>query len=155
MQKFAIYSSMFGPLKIVEENNCVTFIDTVHEEIEDYGQKTELIDKVFQQLTEYFNGERMVFDFPMSMKGTEFQKKVWKALCDIPYGETRSYKEIAIAVGNEKACRAVGMANNKNPIAIAVPCHRVIGSNKSLVGYAGGLEMKKKLLDLEKTKKLS
>ena len=75
--------------------------------------------------------------------------KVWRALCDIPYGETRTYRQIAAAVGNPKACRAVGMANNKNPIAIVVPCHRVVGSNGKLVGYAGGIEMKKILLDLE------
>ena len=75
--------------------------------------------------------------------------KVWRALCDIPYGETRTYKQIAATVGNPKACRAVGMANNKNPIAIVVPCHRVVGSNGKLVGYAGGIEMKKILLDME------
>lgn len=84
------------------------------------------------------------------LKGTEFQKKVWKQLTYIPYGETRTYKEIAVAIGNPKASRAVGMANNKNPITIVVPCHRVVGSNGKMVGYAGGLDMKKKLLDLEK-----
>ncbi len=86
---------------------------------------------------------------PLAPKGTDFQKKVWQALCEIPYGETFSYKKVAQKIGNEKACRAVGMANNKNPIAIIVPCHRVIGENGKLVGYAGGLEVKKKLLVLE------
>lgn len=84
------------------------------------------------------------------MIGTEFQKKVWKELLNIPYGETRSYKDIAIAIGNGKACRAVGNANNKNPIAIIVPCHRVVGSNGSMTGYAGGLDIKEKLLKIEK-----
>ena len=83
------------------------------------------------------------------MKGTEFQKRVWKALCDIPYGETRSYKQIAQAIGNPKAVRAVGMANNKNPLLVIVPCHRVIGANGQLVGYASGLEKKRFLLQLE------
>ena len=86
---------------------------------------------------------------PLHPNGTEFQIKVWKALTEIPYGETRSYKDIAISIGNEKACRAVGMANNKNPIPIIIPCHRVIGANKKLVGYAGGLDLKERLLDLE------
>ena len=87
---------------------------------------------------------------PLEFLGTEFQKKVWNALLEIPYGETKSYKQIAKRVGNEKASRAVGMANNKNQIIIIVPCHRVIGSNKKLVGYAEGLEMKESLLNLEK-----
>ena len=89
----------------------------------------------------------------MKVEGTAFQKKVWKALCSIAYGETRSYKEIAIQIGNERACRAVGMANNKNPIGILIPCHRVIGTNHKLVGYAGGLDKKAFLLKLEKENK--
>ena len=86
---------------------------------------------------------------PTAPSGTEFQQKVWKALKDIPYGKTKSYKDIAAAVGNEKACRAVGMANNRNPISIIIPCHRVIGKNGKLVGYGGGLEIKEYLLKLE------
>ena len=101
------------------------------------------------QLTEYFEGTRKEFNLPLKMTGTDFQKSVWEALLTIPYGETRSYKEIAVQIGNEKACRAVGMANNRNPIAIIVPCHRVIGHNGTLVGYGGGLELKQRLLDLE------
>ena len=89
----------------------------------------------------------------MKVEGTAFQKKVWQALCSIPYGETRSYKEIAIQIGNERACRAVGMANNKNPIGILIPCHRVIGTNHKLVSYAGGLDKKAFLLKLEKENK--
>ncbi len=101
------------------------------------------------QLTEYFAGKRKVFDLPLELKGTEFQKKVWQALREIPYGTTCSYGEIAAKIGNPKASRAVGGANNKNPIAIVVPCHRVIGANGSLVGYASGLRTKEALLKLE------
>lgn len=103
------------------------------------------------ELEEYFAGKRKTFSVPLSLHGTQFQKKVWTALCTIPYGETRSYSEIAEAVGNPKACRAVGMANNKNPILIIIPCHRVIGKDGSLVGYGSGLPIKEKLLKLEKT----
>lgn len=114
-------------------------------------KETGLIRKAFGQLTEYFQGERQDFDLPLSPKGTEFQKKVWEALRQIPYGETRSYKQIAQSCGNEKACRAVGMANNRNPISIFIPCHRVIGANGKLVGYGGGLPVKELLLKLEST----
>ena len=101
-------------------------------------------------LKEYFDGKRREFDLPLKFEGTDFQKKAWNALLTIPYGQTRSYKEQAEAVGNKKACRAVGAANGKNPISIIVPCHRVIGTDGSLIGYGGGLEMKKSLLDLER-----
>ena len=100
-------------------------------------------------MNEYLKGHRVSFDFAYELIGTQFQLKVWNALCNIPYGKTCSYKDIAIAIGNPKACRAVGMANNKNPITIIVPCHRVIGSSGTLVGYAGGIEMKQFLIDLE------
>ncbi|MDZ7543485.1 methylated-DNA--[protein]-cysteine S-methyltransferase, partial [Clostridium perfringens] len=121
-----------------------------HENTNNRGTTSKLSDLAYSQLTEYFEGQRKVFDFPYKMQGTDFQKKVWKALCDIPYGETRSYKDIAIVVGNPKASRAVGMANNRNRLLFVVPCHRVIGANGSLVGYAGGLEMKTTLLELER-----
>ncbi|MFW1667115.1 methylated-DNA--[protein]-cysteine S-methyltransferase [Acinetobacter ursingii] len=102
-----------------------------------------------QQLSEYFLGQRKVFDIPIDFEGTDFQKKVWRALLTIPYGETRSYKQIAQQLGNEKAVRAVGAANGKNPISIIAPCHRVIGSGGALVGFAGGLDKKEILLRLE------
>lgn len=102
------------------------------------------------QLEEYFLGKREQFDIPLAPTGTIFQKKVWNALCHIPYGETRTYKEIAISIGNPKACRAVGMANNRNPIPIIIPCHRVIGADGTLIGYGGGLEKKEWLLQVEK-----
>ncbi|MBE6050453.1 MAG: methylated-DNA--[protein]-cysteine S-methyltransferase [Clostridium sp.] len=106
-----------------------------------------------KQISEYLEGNRKEFDFPIYLEGTEFQKKVWDTLRKIPYGETRSYKDIAIMVGNEKASRAVGGANNKNPIIIAVPCHRVIGKNGKLVGFGCGIDVKEKLLDIEMIKR--
>lgn len=115
-------------------------------------EKTDLLAEAEKQLEEYFNGKRKEFQLPLAPEGTFFQRKVWAALQTIPYGETRSYKEIAIQTGNEKACRAVGMANNRNPISILIPCHRVIGSDGKLVGYAGGLDRKKFLLELENGK---
>lgn len=101
------------------------------------------------QLTEYFAGQRTQFNLPLEFKGTDFQKAVWSALLNIPFGETRTYKQIAESIGNVKAVRAVGAANGKNPISIIAPCHRVIGANGKLVGFAGGLENKEILLKLE------
>lgn len=103
-----------------------------------------------KQLTEYEMGSRKIFDLPLHLIGTDFQKQVWNALLEIPYGETRSYQEIAIRIGKPKALRAVGGACNRNPIGIIVPCHRVIGKNGSLTGYAGGLSYKELLLNHEK-----
>lgn len=105
-----------------------------------------------RQLQAYIDGTLSQFDLPLGAKGTAFQRSVWQALCDIPYGETRSYGDIATAIGNPKAVRAVGTANSKNPISIIVPCHRVIGSNGKLTGYAGGLNRKEWLLRLEDRK---
>lgn len=108
--------------------------------------------KTVQQLNEYFQGKRQKFDLPLDFEGTEFQQKVWQALLTIPFGETRSYKQIAEQVGNVKAVRAVGAANGKNPISIIAPCHRVVGANGKLVGFAGGLENKDILLKIENHK---
>jgi methylated-DNA-[protein]-cysteine S-methyltransferase len=105
---------------------------------------------VAAQLTSYFAGKRRAFDIPLAPEGTPFQQQVWRALCDIPYGTTTSYAELARRIGNPKAVRAVGLANGSNPISIIIPCHRVIGSNGSLTGYGGGLPIKKALLDLER-----
>lgn len=102
-----------------------------------------------KQLNEYFAGKRQQFDLPLDFEGTEFQQKVWQALLTIPFGETRSYRDIAEQVGNVKAVRAVGAANGKNPISIIAPCHRVVGVNGKLVGFAGGLDNKDILLKLE------
>jgi methylated-DNA-[protein]-cysteine S-methyltransferase len=112
----------------------------------------QLCNEAQTQLEEYFSGKRTVFDLPLQPQGTDFQQAVWKALQQIPFGETRSYGDIAQAIGKPKASRAIGQANNKNPIAIVIPCHRVIGSNHQLTGYAGGLWRKEFLLDLEQKK---
>ena len=117
-------------------------------------KETTLIKKAASQLFEYLNGKRRDFNLPLLKEGTDFQISVWNELLKIPYGETRSYKDIAIAINNEKAVRAVGMANNRNKIPIFIPCHRVIGSNNKLVGYGGGLEIKEFLLNLEKRNRL-
>ncbi|QSG84028.1 methylated-DNA--[protein]-cysteine S-methyltransferase [Acinetobacter indicus] len=106
-----------------------------------------------QQLNEYFQGQRQTFELPLDFEGTEFQKKVWQALLNIPFGETRSYRQIAEQVGSPKAVRAVGAANGQNPISIIAPCHRVIGSSSKLVGFAGGLDNKEILLKLEQQQK--
>ena len=101
------------------------------------------------EITEYFAGKRREFSFPLDLRGTEFQLRCWQALLDIPYGETRSYRDLAEAIGHPQAFRAVGMSNNRNPVAIVVPCHRVIAADGSLCGYGGGLDIKRRLLDLE------
>ena len=150
MEKFSYsYDSPFGRVYIAESEGAIT--DVASHPIAGSDEKeTPLIKLAAEMLVEYFDGRRVDFDLPLRPEGTEFQKKAWNALLLIPYGQTRSYKEQAAAVGNVKACRAVGAANGKNPISIIIPCHRVIGSDKSLVGYGGGLEMKKALLELEK-----
>ena len=149
-----------GKIGIVEENGKIVKIiiinknDENNKNVDVFVEKdTKLLVKAKNELEEYFDGKRKEFDLPLKQEGTEFQKKVWNALSKIPYGETRTYKEIAKMIGNEKASRAVGMANNKNNIPIIIPCHRVIGSDGKLVGYALGLDIKQYLLDLESKKK--
>lgn len=115
----------------------------------DEERKTPMLQEACDQLEDYFQGNRRCFDLPLMLEGTAFQKQVWQALLEIPYGETATYGQIAEKIGNPKAARAVGMANHNNPIAIIVPCHRVIGANGSLTGYAGGLNQKAMLLELE------
>ena len=141
--------SPIGPLKITCDEQAILSIE--HNET---GQNSSVLPSVLlqckTQLEQYFAGERTQLDVPVSFKGTVFQQQVWHALQQIPYGEVRSYKQIAEAIGNPKAVRAVGNANNKNKIPFLVPCHRVVGANGALVGYALGLEHKKYLLELEK-----
>lgn len=144
------YETVLGDVTFVEEDGALLAISMQS----DHGgivQETPLIKDAFRQLSEYLIGERKEFDIPLRMKGTEFQKRVWTALLEIPYGETRNYKQIAEAIGNPKGMRAVGMANNRNQLLVVVPCHRVIGANGNLVGYGEGLEMKEFLLRLEKS----
>jgi methylated-DNA-[protein]-cysteine S-methyltransferase len=110
---------------------------------------------VFNQLEEYFHKQRKEFDIPMEMIGTDFQKRVWEELMKIPFGETISYNQLAIRLGDQKAIRAVAAANGANPLPIVIPCHRVIGSDGSLVGYGGGLDVKQKLLELEGSRSMN
>jgi O-6-methylguanine DNA methyltransferase len=114
-----------------------------------FEESPRLMQRYSDELEEYFSGKRREFTFPLDLRGTDFQLACWRALLAIPYGETRSYADIARSVGKPNAFRAVGMANNSNPIAIVVPCHRVIASDGKLCGYGGGLDLKRKLLELE------
>ena len=155
MKRYQCYRFPIGEIIIAEEDGCISrlcFEGSDKAEVVrnfEHGE-TPLIKKAVKQLEEYFAGKRKVFDLPLYFEGTDFQKKVWAALLTIPYGETRSYGEIAAQVGNPKGPRAVGMANNRNPISIICPCHRVIGADGSLVGFGGGLDKKQFLLDLER-----
>jgi methylated-DNA-[protein]-cysteine S-methyltransferase len=153
MRNIFYYATKVGRIRIEEDGTSITkldFISTDDEEEITEKNETALLREAIKQLEEYFEGKRKSFDLPLNLEGTEFQKKVWNALKEIPYGETRSYGEIAKVIGNEKAARAVGMANNRNPISIIIPCHRVIGASGKLVGYGGGLHIKEKLLEVEK-----
>lgn len=116
----------------------------------DDGRNGDLFEACASQLAEYFDERRTAFDLPLAMVGTEFQRRVWSALQEIPYGHTESYGELALRIGSPGASRAVGLANGRNPVSIVVPCHRVIGAGGSLTGYGGGLERKRQLLDLER-----
>ena len=140
-----------GQLRFVETDGIISHLQFDGDEsLSDYKLKeTTAIKTAESQLFEYFDGKRKEFDFPLLLQGTTFQKTVWNALRTIPFGKTCSYKDIAQQIGSPKAARAVGMANNRNPIPIIIPCHRVVGANGSLTGYAGGLEIKKNLLNLE------
>lgn len=148
MKKIYYYDTYAGKIGIAEEAGAIT--DIVFKTIDCPVEETELIRETKRQLDEYFAGKRKDFDVPTRLNGTEFQKRVWLALRDIPYGKTASYRDIAAAVGCPKGYRAVGMANNRNPISIIYPCHRVVGSDGSLTGYGGGLDVKAKLLELER-----
>lgn len=145
-----VYQTPLGRLTIASDGAALTAIAFGEEKLAGERRATELTNRAANQLQEYLAGKRRAFDLPLAPAGTEFQKRVWAALVDIPYGETRSYSDIAAAIGNPRACRAVGGANNKNPLAIVVPCHRVVGANGALVGYASGTKIKAFLLDLER-----
>ncbi|MDX8336383.1 MULTISPECIES: methylated-DNA--[protein]-cysteine S-methyltransferase [Cetobacterium] len=149
---FYIFDTSFGLLKIEEIDNEIVKIELNNPTSNRTFKLTEILEKAYKEINDFIKGKRKSFTFKINPSGTEFQKSVWNALLNIPYGEVKSYKDIAIAIGNPKACRAVGMANNKNPIPIVIPCHRVIGSNGKLTGYAYGLSLKEHLLNLEKTK---
>lgn len=151
MKTIYYYKSPIGILKLVCTNDALISVDFVQKCEKNSAKLTDIMLTCKDQLDKYFKGEVKEFDIPLAFeRGTEFQRSVWEALCTIPFGETRSYKDIATYIGNPKAVRAVGGANNKNPIGIIVPCHRVIGSNGKLVGYASGLDKKEWLLTHEK-----
>lgn len=145
------YTTPVGLIRISEEQGAITHITYNLDKppTNSIEKPTALLEEAHRQLQEYFSGQRKIFDLPLAPCGTPFQQKIWAALQTIPYGQTASYKDIATKIGNPQACRAVGMANNKNPIAIVIPCHRVIGTNGKLVGYAGGLNVKEHLLSIE------
>lgn len=152
MIKAFFFDTRFGRIGIAERDEKITHVffgNTVAPQ--DYlEEETPLLRRTAAQISEYLEGKRKIFDVPLQPEGTEFARRVWDALLTIPYGETRSYGQIAALIGNPKASRAVGRANGQNPLSILIPCHRVVGSNGTLTGYAGGLEMKKALLSLER-----
>lgn len=142
--------SPIGPLTLREADGALVRLDFGNTlGAGETQRETPVLYNAAEQLKAYFAGTRKSFDLPLAPAGTAFQQKVWQALCGIPYGETRTYRQMAEAVGSPRGYRAVGLANNKNPLAIIVPCHRVIGANGSLTGYAGGVDTKQFLLDLE------
>ena len=143
------YQTAIGSLTFCEEEENITVISSQYQPEIGEEKETETIRRAYAQIKEYLDGNRKTFDLPLAPKGTKFQKQVWQALSDIPYGQTRTYKEIAVAAGNPKAVRAVGMANNRNPLIVVVPCHRVIGSDGKMIGYAAGVDKKEFLLRLE------
>ena len=149
MKQILIVSSPVGPLTLTQEDQALTGLHFGEHPQQGAEGPTPLLEKAARQLEEYFAGQRKEFSLPLAPKGTEFQLRVWQALLQIPYGETRSYGELAAMVGNPKACRAVGGANHRNPLSILIPCHRVVGTGGSLTGYAGGLSVKEFLLKLE------
>lgn len=153
---YKLMKSPVGKLKLVANEQGLTAVlwendDPVRVPLGPMRQRDDhpVLLEAARQLKEYFSGGLKTFDLPLEFKGTEFQKKVWSALLTIPHGQTRSYAQIALQIGNPKAVRAVGAANGKNPISIIAPCHRVIGSNGKLTGFAGGLQAKATLLALE------
>jgi methylated-DNA-[protein]-cysteine S-methyltransferase len=145
------YQTIIGEIGIAENRGNITNLYFYNEQIprNNIIYETDILKEAGRQLQNHLAGKLKEFDLPLTPAGTEFMLSVWESLCTIPYGETRSYQEIAQDVGNKKASRAVGLACNRNPIPIFIPCHRVIGANGKLTGYGGGLEIKARLLELE------
>jgi methylated-DNA-[protein]-cysteine S-methyltransferase len=151
MKTIYYYNSPIGILKLVCSKNSLEEIVFVDNAEVNLNESSAILSTCKEQLDEYFKGKLQEFTIPLSfIRGTPFQQNVWTCLQKIPYGKTMSYKDIATLVGNPKAVRAVGGANNKNPLPLVIPCHRVIGSDGKLVGYAGGLDKKSFLLKMEK-----
>ncbi|WP_237065985.1 methylated-DNA--[protein]-cysteine S-methyltransferase [Microbulbifer guangxiensis] len=155
MTHYKVYETAVGPVAIAADEAGIVAVQLLagasrwEAPAEWANSASALTDRAARELAEYLAGDRRQFDLPLNPRGTEFQRRVWALLQAIPYGETRSYREQAEALGNVKAIRAVARANGANPIAIVIPCHRVIGADGSLTGYAGGLDMKARLLTLE------
>jgi len=147
----ATLDTPLGPLHLASDGGALTAatFDPAGLGPEAEGPADAVLDAARAQLASYFDGEPVAFDVPLSLAGTPFQQRVWAALCDIPHGETLSYGALAARLGMPKAAQAVGAANGQNPVAVVVPCHRVVGAGGALVGYAGGLERKRALLALE------
>ncbi|MFJ2396417.1 methylated-DNA--[protein]-cysteine S-methyltransferase [Streptomyces sp. NPDC087843] len=155
MKRHTVTDSPYGPLTLVADDGLLCGLYMVGQRHrppqEDFGERDDtLLAESKRQLAAYFAGDLKEFDVPMRLAGTPFQRRVWDQLARIPYGEIRSYGELADALGNPKASRAVGLANGRNPVGIIVPCHRVVGADGSLTGYGGGLERKRRLLDFER-----
>lgn len=153
MKNLFYYESPVGTIGLVEQDEHITrLLFAVEAAVVDDAEvrETDGIREAWRQLGEYFHGERQSFSLPLAPAGSPFMQSVWSCLRQIPYGTTQSYRDVARSIGNDKACRAVGMANNRNPIPILIPCHRVIGSGGSLTGYRVGLEIKGRLLELER-----
>ena len=154
MTYFHTYTINKYKITIVGDHSGITQL-MVHNNTRNYDinpewkDSAEIFVKTHQQLEEYFNGKRKIFDLELNPKGTPYQQKVWLALQNIPYGHLQSYKDIANALGDSNASRAIGLANNRNPIPIIVPCHRVVGSNGKMMSYAFGIEMKRDLIEME------
>jgi O-6-methylguanine DNA methyltransferase len=144
-----IYDSPIGPLTLVASDKGLVALEFGKRKHPECVEDARKLAPYRRELQEYFAGKREAFTIPLDIRGTEFQKRCWQQLLKIPYGETRSYRDIAEAIGNRNAVRAVGLANGQNPIAIIVPCHRVIASDGTLCGYGGGLHIKEELLRLE------
>ncbi len=156
MNQFTYYQSPYGQMTLQANEHGLLgawfeIQTTQPQQLGIYSDNNPILSEAVRQLEEYFSGKRTQFELPLAAKGTAFQQAVWQALCRIPFGETWSYQQLADEIGNPKAVRAVGLANGKNPISVIVPCHRVIGKNGKLTGYAGGVETKQRLLELEQT----
>lgn len=152
------YDTVIGKIGIAEKDGRITNLYLAND---DYSPseidicETPILQEAAQQLRGYLSGEIKEFFLPLAPEGTTFMKQVWASLCEIPYGQTAAYKEVAVKIGAPNAARAIGLANNRNPIPIFIPCHRVIGKNGTLTGYRGGLELKKRLIDMETMTKTS
>ncbi|RKS79350.1 methylated-DNA-[protein]-cysteine S-methyltransferase [Actinomadura pelletieri DSM 43383] len=158
-----VVDSPVGPLTLVELDGALSALymeEQRHRPLQEtFGAPGDVTAEPFagvvEQLSAYFAGELTEFDLPLTFRGTEFQKRVWSALLEIPYGETTTYGQIAVELGRPSASRAVGLANGRNPISVIVPCHRVVGSTGDLTGYGGGLDRKRYLLDFERKTKIT